>query len=82
MGSKLSYKEIEKYAQVMTKSKVKCKCSHKVNIPAYLDRVICDWCKNYVYRTPELEEEYKKKDFERKLKKYMKESEQKINGRK
>lgn len=77
-----NYQEIQKYTSSIVANSVKCSCSHRVAIPPQMDRVICSWCGHWVYRTKELEEEYKKKDFERKLKKYMKESEEKAKLRK
>lgn len=56
-----SYKEIEKYAEVMTKTRIKCKCGKTTNITAQRDRVICDDCGHWVYRTPQLEFKYKMK---------------------
>lgn len=45
------FKEIEKY-------KVRCKCSHTFII-SRVDRALCSYCGNWVYRTPELEFKYK-----------------------
>lgn len=52
-----SYKDIEKLAQERIKEKIVCKkCGCRSNlIPSRMDRVLCNWCNNYVYRTPELE---------------------------
>jgi len=75
-----NFQEIQKYTDSIIANSVKCSCSHRVTIPPQVDRVICTWCGHWVYRTKELEKEYKKKDFERKLKKYMKESEQLKNN--
>lgn len=38
-----------------TKLKVKCSCGHSVFFPSFVDKKICNWCKNYVYRTKEIE---------------------------
>lgn len=45
------FKEIDKY-------KVKCKCSHTM-IMITAERMICSYCGNWVYRTPEIEFKYK-----------------------
>ena len=49
-----------------------CECGHSFIIPNYVDRLICNHCGNYVYRTEEIKKQYKFKDFERKLKKWKK----------
>lgn len=76
--SKRRIPNVEKLASIISENSVKCSCTHTIAIPHHLDRVICGWCGHWVYKTKELEEEYKKKDFERKLKKYLKESEEKV----
>ena len=57
-----TYKEIEKYHRIMTENQIKCKCGKKTNIRAQLDRVICDECGHWIYRTPQLEFKYKLKE--------------------
>ena len=46
----------------LSKMRVLCKCSHSVFIPNYLDRVICSYCGNWVYRTQQIEFQYKIKE--------------------
>lgn len=55
-----------------------CECGHSFIIPNYVDRLICNHCGNYVYRTKEIEKQYKFKDFERKFNKYLKDSKEKM----
>ena len=47
------------------KVKYKCKCGHSVIIPVWVDKNVCDWCGNYVFRD-------KKKEFEYRVKEKMK----------
>lgn len=54
--------EIEKYATVMSNNRIECKCGKRTNIQARKDRVICDWCGHWIYRTPQLEFKYKLKE--------------------
>ena len=68
----LSIKDIEKRRHLLVKHSVRCKCTHSIAIPKYLDRVICKYCGEWCYRTAELEEKYKeeqkKKDFIKNMK--------------
>lgn len=75
--NKFKNDRIQKLTNAIIENSVKCLCSHRVAIPPQVDRVICSWCGHWVYKNKEIEEEYKKKDFERKLKRYLKESEEK-----
>lgn len=63
----LSLSDTNKRAKVLSDYKVKCKCSHTMAIPTFLDRMLCSHCGKWVYRTPELEEQYKKEEFKRKI---------------
>ena len=67
-----SIKSIEKRRSFLNDNSVKCKCSHTMAIPFFKDRVLCNWCGNWVYRTSELEKKYKeeqkKKDFIKNMK--------------
>ena len=66
-------------AQQYKKITIHCQCGHSFIIPNYVDRLICNFCGKWCYRTKELEKQYKQKDFERKLKKYMKESNENVD---
>ena len=59
-----SYKDIEKLARERTRCKIICKhCGCRSNLmPNRQDRVLCNWCNRFVYRTPELEFSYKLKE--------------------
>ena len=72
--------EREKRASKMfSKCIVYCKCGHSVVIKPIVDRILCSYCGYWIYRTPEIEKKYKQQDFERKLKKYLKESNENDN---
>lgn len=45
--------------QALDKLKITCKCGRRKVIPAYVDRLICDWCGHWVYRTKAIEFKYK-----------------------
>ena len=68
----LSVKDTEKMRKVIAENSTLCSCGHKTAIPPFRDRMICSWCRRWVYRTPELEEKYKeeqkKKDFIKNMK--------------
>ena len=49
----------EEYQRITNEySKIKFKCSHcghKVVIPAWVDKQLCRWCGNFVYRNKQME---------------------------
>ena len=57
--------EFDRKSAEYDKVKIRCKCGHRVIIPVWVDKQICDWCGNYVYRNKKLE-------FKEKLKKELK----------
>lgn len=65
-----SYKDIEKIARERNENKIVCKCGCRSNvIPNKQDRVLCNWCNHYVYRTPEIEFSYRLKEQLKKINK-------------
>lgn len=68
MKTDLRYKELRKLDEELAKHKVKCRCGHKV-ILINRDKVICDWCGNYVYKD-------KKQEFKERITQCMKKSNQ------
>jgi len=50
-------KEMERYRSILSDNSIKCKCGRNETIPPHLNKVICSWCGNYVFRTPK--EEFK-----------------------
>lgn len=61
----MKLKEIEKFANEMSKLKVRCKCGCNNIFTAKTDSKICRGCGRRTYKTPEIE-------FKEKLKKEMK----------
>ena len=51
-----------KYMNVLVKKRIKCKCGHSTYIPPELDKVICSWCGNYVFKDNKKEFEYRFKE--------------------
>lgn len=50
----------EKYANEMHKFKYKCKkCGNKAIIPNKVNKVLCKWCNNFVFKNPRDEFKYK-----------------------
>lgn len=35
-----------------------CKCGHSVAIPNSMEKIMCSWCKNYVYKDEDKQKEY------------------------
>jgi len=78
----LTKKDIKK-ANDLEKIKVYCECGHSIPFRATNkynnDRLICHYCGKYVYRNEEIKKKYELEDFERKLKKYMKVSNENVD---
>lgn len=55
-------KEIIKYAEEISKGKIKCRCGHSVIIPPNINKVICHWCGKYVFKDKKAEFEYRIKE--------------------
>lgn len=51
-----------RYIDKLDKSRIKCSCSHTVFIPNKIDRIICQHCGYWVYRTPKLKFIYEMKE--------------------
>lgn len=47
--------EIDKYSRILQDHKITCKCGHRMLIPYHVDKMICSWCGNYVYRNKRVE---------------------------
>jgi len=54
--------------QAIDKLKITCKCGKRKVIPSYVDRLICDWCGHWIYRTKAIEFKYKLKEENKKRK--------------
>ena len=58
----LNNKELIKYHDIITKNRIKCKCGHSVVLPPELNKIICNWCGNYVFKSKKDEFEYRMKE--------------------
>lgn len=56
-----SFKDIEKLMEEQQKSKITCPCGHRIIKPKRKDRVLCSWCKKFVYKDKATEFRYKMK---------------------
>ena len=56
---KTTNKEIEDWSSVVLKYKIRCKCGHRVFIDKDKDKVLCQVCRNYVFKDKKSEFEYK-----------------------
>jgi ribosomal protein S27AE len=59
MKKMMSNKEIKKYVEIVNRAKIMCDCGHRVIMPPHFDKVICNWCGNYVFRDKKTEFEYR-----------------------
>jgi predicted SprT family Zn-dependent metalloprotease len=59
MNWKKDTKEFQQRAREYDKVKYMCKCGRKAIIPKRLNKVICDWCGNYVFKTKKDEDIYR-----------------------
>lgn len=55
MDFKKHFKQARKKENYFTPLKHKCKCGHTIMIPAFRDKILCDWCGHYVYRDEQAE---------------------------
>ena len=53
----MGFKKDTKMFDDFSKYRVVCKCSHTVTM-ARADRIICNHCGNWIYRTPQIEFRY------------------------
>lgn len=62
MNFKKDTEEYERRAEEYDKVKYLCKCGHRVIIPKWMDKNICDWCGNYVFKSKKDEDLYRIKE--------------------
>lgn len=59
----LTNEEIEKYQSELNNHKYQCKhCGRKVVIPSSVDKQLCSWCHNYVFKNSKDEFKYRMKE--------------------
>lgn len=66
MNFKQDTREFERRADELDKVKIICACGHRVIVPMYMKKKLCDWCGYWVYRD-------KKEEFRDRLKQKIKE---------
>lgn len=59
MSRILSTKEYKRLSDEYDKVKYMCKCGHRVIIPYNVDKVLCSWCHNYVFKDKQVEFKYR-----------------------
>lgn len=55
----LTIKEFKKMTDEYEKVKYVCKCGHRVVIPKWVDKQLCDWCGRYVFKDKKREFNYR-----------------------
>lgn len=50
MNWKRETDEFQRKTNEYDKVKYMCSCGHRVIIPSWVDKQICNWCNNYVYK--------------------------------
>lgn len=58
----LTIKEFKKMTDEYEKVKYICKCGHRVVIPKWVDKQLCDWCGRYVFKDKKVEFKYRVKE--------------------
>ena len=46
----MTFKEDTRYFDERNKAKVKCECGHSIAFTSKTDKVVCSWCKKYVFK--------------------------------
>lgn len=59
MEKLLNDKEYKRMTEEYDKVKYTCKCGHRVIIPRLVDKQICGWCGQYVFKSKKDEFEYR-----------------------
>ena len=62
MKKLLTNEEFSRMSNEYDKVKYMCKCGHKNVIPNWMDKTICDWCGNYVFKCKKDEDLYRIKE--------------------
>lgn len=78
---RVSYPEEKKLYDELTEIRVYCKCGHSIYIPAYEEKIHCNWCGRYVYNKNELGRKAKFRDTFKKKSKELKEKDKEKDGR-
>ena len=55
----LTIKEFKRMTDEYEQVKYICKCGHRVVIPKWVDKQLCDWCGRYVFKDKRSEFKYR-----------------------
>ena len=55
----LTIKEFKRMTDEYEKVKYICRCGHRVVIPKWVDKQLCDWCGRYVFKDKKTEFKYR-----------------------
>ena len=59
MNFKKEAKEFKRKSEEYDKVKYICKCGHRVVIPKWVDKQLCNWCGEYVFKSKKDEFQYR-----------------------
>lgn len=59
MAKILTNKEYKRLTDEYDKVKYVCRCGHRVIIPNWADKTLCDWCNHFVFKNKEEEDKYR-----------------------
>ena len=51
--------EMQKFQDALNEHTYTCSCGHRVVIMPYVDKVLCNWCKHYVFKNKSDEFKYR-----------------------
>lgn len=68
MKNSLTTKQVEKLHHELSIHTYTCECGHRVVILPQKDKVICNWCKHYVFKNKQDEFKYRMNEIIRRLK--------------
>lgn len=46
----IGFKTDTKFFNERSNNRVYCKCGHAISMPSNINKMICNWCRNTVYR--------------------------------
>lgn len=62
MKQLLTNDEWKRMTDNLDKVKYRCNCGHRIIIPKAMDKKVCDWCGNYVFKNKKDEFKYRVKE--------------------
>ena len=55
----IRYEDPQKYSDKIQQGRILCNCGHRIILPPKVDKVVCHWCGNYIFRNKKAEFEYR-----------------------